>query len=218
MRKLPRPKINWKYIIGEVLLIFVGISLAIWFNNWNTERKTNSDKAIAIAKIEGEIHNNLEELKRTTEGNSTIKKAMDTYKAFHVADVGIVASQNQMREFQQEHPRFFKVEDSTHLKEDKWVYDGDTYINLELAELTKIAWETSKVTGITSAFGYECLYALEGTYNLQELVQIEMIKAVDALQDNDIDRLFRVLEFMEQYDSQLREDYDQALQALKNCK
>lgn len=34
-----RKLINWKYAIGEVVLIFLGISLAISFNNWNDLRK-----------------------------------------------------------------------------------------------------------------------------------------------------------------------------------
>lgn len=30
--------INWKYALGEIFLLFVGINLAIAFNNWNTNR------------------------------------------------------------------------------------------------------------------------------------------------------------------------------------
>jgi len=32
-------KLSWKYAFGEILLIFIGISLAIAFQNWNDERK-----------------------------------------------------------------------------------------------------------------------------------------------------------------------------------
>lgn len=31
--------LNWKYAIGEIVLIFIGISLAIAFQNWNDQRK-----------------------------------------------------------------------------------------------------------------------------------------------------------------------------------
>ncbi|WP_262910644.1 hypothetical protein [Psychroserpens luteolus] len=34
MKKLIKG-INWKYAFGELLLIFLGITIAIWFNNWN---------------------------------------------------------------------------------------------------------------------------------------------------------------------------------------
>ena len=39
LRPAGKHKINWQYAIGEVILIFVGITLAIAFNNWNEERK-----------------------------------------------------------------------------------------------------------------------------------------------------------------------------------
>ena len=28
-----------RYAIGEIFLIFVGITLALWFNNWNDQRR-----------------------------------------------------------------------------------------------------------------------------------------------------------------------------------
>ncbi len=218
MKKFRKAKVNWKYIIGEVLLIFVGISLAIWFNNWNSSRKTDSDKKIAIEKIEGEIGNNLQELLQARESNSKIKEAIDAYETFQVATVGTVATPGKMREFQKKYPGFFKLKDSTAYKNDQFVYLGDTYINLELTELTQIAWETSKVTGITSAFGYECLYILEGMYNVQNLVQNEITKAAEALQEGDVNRLLRIMNFVKQLDQQLESDYQEALETLQSCK
>ena len=58
---------NWKYIIGEILLIFIGINLAIWFNDWNTSRNAREQKSVAIAKIKEEVESNLEELQFTEE-------------------------------------------------------------------------------------------------------------------------------------------------------
>ena len=34
-----RKSLNWKYALGEVVLIFIGITLAMWFNNWNENRR-----------------------------------------------------------------------------------------------------------------------------------------------------------------------------------
>ena len=65
MFRLKFKSFNWKYIIGEVLLIFLGINLAIWFNDWNSTQQLNKNKKIALAKIEEEIRNNLEELTRS---------------------------------------------------------------------------------------------------------------------------------------------------------
>ena len=38
MIRKPNFKLNWKYALGEIALIFIGITSAIWFNNWNEER------------------------------------------------------------------------------------------------------------------------------------------------------------------------------------
>ena len=55
-------KFNWKYVLGEIALLFIGINLAIWFNNYNTAQKTNQAKSLAIQKIADEIEQNIEEL------------------------------------------------------------------------------------------------------------------------------------------------------------
>lgn len=42
MIRKPNFKLNWKYALGELVLIFLGISLAIWFQNFNEERKKSN--------------------------------------------------------------------------------------------------------------------------------------------------------------------------------
>lgn len=32
-------KINWKNAVGEIIFIFIGITLAIWFQNWNEDQQ-----------------------------------------------------------------------------------------------------------------------------------------------------------------------------------
>lgn len=44
MSVLFKHKINWQYAVGEVILIFVGITMAIAFDNWNEDRKEKSEK------------------------------------------------------------------------------------------------------------------------------------------------------------------------------
>ncbi|MFT6871335.1 MAG: hypothetical protein ACJAVN_000332 [Roseivirga sp.] len=39
MIRKPNFKLNWKYTLGELALIFLGISLAIAFQNWNEQKK-----------------------------------------------------------------------------------------------------------------------------------------------------------------------------------
>jgi hypothetical protein len=71
--------------------------------------------------------------------------------------------------------------------------------------------------GIANEFGYECLYELENMYNIQRLVQNEINKAAEALQNQEIDRLIRILAFLSQLDEQLESDYNSMLGQISDC-
>ncbi|WP_282162491.1 hypothetical protein [Ulvibacterium marinum] len=218
MKRLRLRNFNWKYIVGEVLLIFVGINLAIWFNDWNASKKIDQDKKIAIEKIQIEIKNNLGELRKTRQNNQRLVKAIETYKGFDSGDEdGVVVTVGQMSTFQKEFPDFLRITDSTNIADALFNYEGDVFINLELAELSKIAWETSKTTGIVNEFNYDCLYGLQGIYNLQDLVMKEMDKASNALQNQEIELLLRVLDFIRQMDSSLEKEYEAFLKRITDC-
>ena len=51
MIRKPNFKLNWKYALGEVALIFVGISLAIAFQNWNDQRKKEILEKIYLEEL-----------------------------------------------------------------------------------------------------------------------------------------------------------------------
>lgn len=208
-----------KYILGEILLIFIGISLAVWFNNWNNSNEIKKKKAIAIEKIEGEIQSNLKELIDSREKNKRIPQFMGEYKklAFGENDA-IIMTAEEMKLFQDKYSNFFKVKDSTKSTQNNYAYTGNTFINLEIASLSKIAWDTSKTTGIFGDFGFDCLYELESTYNLQKLVENEFQNAMEALQHDSIDKLLTVLEFLDQLEAQLEERYNKVLSEMESCK
>lgn len=218
MRFFKPGTMNWKYIIGEVLLIFIGINLAIWFNDWNASNKTMANKKIAVTKIKEEIQNNLNELQMASNLNLKIPKAISEYGEFPKNSEGAIeVSSKVMRRFQKEYPSFYVILDSLPIGEDLLRYNGDTQIHLELTALTEIAWETSRNMGIANEFGYECLYDLENMYNIQRLVQKELNKAAEALQSEEIDRLLRVLGFLEQLEEQLETDYKAMLAKIDFC-
>ncbi|MFC2147816.1 hypothetical protein [Eudoraea sp.] len=218
MRLFKSNLLNWKYILGEILLIFFGISLAIWFNNWNEDSKINTNKKIALDKIEDEIQNNLGELRAAREVNTKIPKAIANYKEFVLKGDGYAVSEiSKMQDFQKEYSGFFQIKDSVRINDTVYRYLGDTKINIELTELSEIAWETSRHMGIANEFGYECLYELENMYNIQRLVQNEINKAAEALQNQEIDRLIRILGFISQLDEQLESDYNSMLGHITDC-
>ncbi len=55
MRKKSGFKLNWKYALGELVLIFLGISLAITFQNWNEGRKNDIELRSILLNLETEL-------------------------------------------------------------------------------------------------------------------------------------------------------------------
>lgn len=211
-------QLNWKYIFGEIVLIFIGISLAIWFNNWNSSMTSAKEKEIAIARIKNEIQSNIRELVSARKINESILAAFSEFTILYQDNSReIITSPAYLNELQQKYPNFFRVTDSTELETGLFHYHGSTFINLELAELSQIAWETTRSINITNEFDYECLYALESLYNLQSRVEKEIENAARALQKGEINELMRILDFISQYDVQLEEDYNDMLTNINNC-
>ena len=56
-------KLNWKYALGELTLIFLGISLAIWFNNWNDSRKRKDLEKDILIQVYSDIQTNLNDVR-----------------------------------------------------------------------------------------------------------------------------------------------------------
>lgn len=70
MKKLIK-KINWKYALGELFLIFLAITMAIWFNNWNENQKSKKIEVKSIKEIKNAIHQDLVDIKENILGFKT---------------------------------------------------------------------------------------------------------------------------------------------------
>ena len=212
-------KLDYKYIIREVLLIFIGINLAIWFNNWNTNKKSKHDKEVIISKIKEEIKNNKFELDSARVSNQNINKAFKAYsQVYNKNSSEIIVTVEERFKLQKTYPNYFKVKDSVRFDVIKYHYFGETFIQLEIPDITSIAWETIRTINIANEFEYDCLYELESMYNLQARVKKEIDKAADALQEGDLQRLFKVLKVIDQLDLQLIISYTNMLAVIDNCK
>lgn len=213
-----RKRLNLKYIIGEILLLFIGINLAIWFNNWNTSKKINEDKKIAINKIIEEIDNNKLEVDSLLINNLNILNAYRDYKEFYDGNTSQVKmSSKQFSLLKNKHPDFFRVKDSIAAGSGLLQYNGTTYVNLEITTLTEIAWKTTTTLNISNELRYECLYELESMYNLQRRVQNGIDRSADALQKRELEELIHSLEFLEQLGSQLQVSYSTMKENIINC-
>lgn len=211
-------KSNWKYIFREIILLFIGINLAIWFNNWNESKKINQTKTIAIKNIVEEIRSNQKELNTALNNYETILSAYTEYKGLYKqSTTELIASPFQMRELQSKHPNFFIINDSISINDDNFNYIGTTKVEMELPLLTDIAWKTTVSTNISSELSFECMYQLENVYNLQAKVMEEVNKASNSLKKETIDELIRSLKFSTQLGTQLQKEYIKTERKVKNC-
>ncbi|MCR9264115.1 MAG: hypothetical protein NXH86_08140 [Flavobacteriaceae bacterium] len=210
--------INWKYIFGEIFLLFVGINLAIWFNNWNTSKSMEKDKVVALEKIEGEIKANLDQLVKDHVVNQKIPSFFSDFDALEGEDGNFIASPETMGRLQKKYAGYIREVDSTELGDGQYAYRIDSYINLEITDLSSIAWEISKSTGIFHEFGYDCLYDLQSLYNTQDLVKNELNKATEALRNTSMKDLVRTLGILNQLEEQLEKQYRDMLQNIKDCR
>ncbi len=63
MGKLMRRPIDFQYAFGEFVLIFLGITMAVWFNNWNADRKALDQQRESLIEIRTALQRDLADSK-----------------------------------------------------------------------------------------------------------------------------------------------------------
>ncbi len=69
----------FKYAIGEIILVVIGILIALQINNWNEERKINKERTQLLKSIKADLETDVEEitsfLTQTKEGQKYLQDA-----------------------------------------------------------------------------------------------------------------------------------------------
>ncbi len=65
----------FKYAIGEILLVVIGILIALQINNWNEGRKDRAKEQELLTQLQSEYQSNLEQLDQKIELRNTIMSA-----------------------------------------------------------------------------------------------------------------------------------------------
>lgn len=79
MIRKPQFKLNWKYALGEIALIFIGISLAIAVQNWNEERRENIQLKGYLSAIQKNLQADTAAIKAQDRRYKRNQKMADAY-------------------------------------------------------------------------------------------------------------------------------------------
>ncbi|GAA4240705.1 DUF6090 family protein [Winogradskyella damuponensis] len=82
------------YAVGEIILVFIGIAMALQFNNWNEAKKTRekeqqvlteiiSDLEFTLQDLDRVINTRTNNLKRTINSIHTVIDILETNKPYH---------------------------------------------------------------------------------------------------------------------------------------
>lgn len=210
--------LNWKYVLGEVILIFLGINLAIWFNNWNSNNKLNADKRMALTALKEEVGENRKELLDARATNARTLAALEELSEVYIDQARTLDRYpEEMAVLKQRFASYFAVQDSIALPDGRFAYQVEAGVNMELPELSDIAWRTAQSLNVAGKLDYQCLYELERIYKLQTQVTEGMDRALTALEVRNMEHLTNVLHFVVQVDTLLIVDYGELLLKLEEC-
>ncbi len=209
-------KIKWKYIISEIILIVIGISIAIGLNNWNSNRKTLIEKRVALENIKSEVDDNNKELLKSAEVNQKtiefLTKAIELYDS----DDKIVAVPKYVNQLQKNFPERLIVNDSTKMK-GEYTYDISIKYIINSAELSEIAWETTKINNLVSQFEFVCTKQIIAVYNLQEQFMYEQQKLNDLMLTGNINQLLDRMKRLMKLKEVLLVRYENLRNNFNNC-
>ena len=157
-------KINWKYAAGEVILIFIGITLAIAFQNWNENQKQSKLEKTVLKQLKISLQNDLKDVNANL---VTHKRAQESCQRIleHLSGEAPIDDGSIIQEISQ-------AIDNTFL-----VADVSTYEYLKSVGLHIIQNDTlRKQISILYEVVYKGVYGVENNSTLAEQNVIESIK------------------------------------------
>lgn len=75
--------INWKYSIGEVILIVIGILTVLGLSNWNDSRKAYIEETYVLQELQVSLRNDLADINRNLVSNNAISSQLATTHSYN---------------------------------------------------------------------------------------------------------------------------------------
>lgn len=213
-----KSKINWKYIVTELVLIVVGILLAINLNAWYSNQKTQSQIELSVKQISEELTLNMVELQEVIEANQELNEFYGQLTTLTGSEVNTpecsVATMNSLRS---QYGNYFEIKDSTKVANDQYKYELSLSFELEYGELNSIAWETAQLSTNVSEYGYNCLKNILSVYNFQKLFVEVQNKFLEVGTLNDEEEFIVNFLLCHKMASDLLDRYEVLKEEIKEC-
>lgn len=208
MRDDKKKKIDWlNHFVGFVSVV-LGVLMAFWLNSWNESRKESGSIETALRNIKNEIERNQTGMDSILAKNKRQRDMLEEYLEFIDEDMKVKVPKEQLNPLVEKYSDFLSA-------------DGmGVKINLDLLQLSEVAWVTTHRTGILAAIDFELAFTLESTYDLQEKVNsfddtiISELRNVSGKKES-FQKIYRALDIEINLATQLKErEYPKALKAI----
>ena len=163
-------------------------------------------------------HNNKSQLLDSNENDRLVYFLQRIRKIDDDIPTLLTTSDSSINNLRRDYPDFIEVKESKVISSNLSEYNVAYKFDLNLADLQNIAWETSKMSNITSELDYDCLQDLVKIYSLQEIFLVEQQKILNHFVNAEHDKLLSVLLIVQQLKSQLLNVISEGQEKMKNCK
>lgn len=202
----------------------IGVFLALYLNELVASRKLHKQKSIATQNVLSEIASNNEKLKEAAKKHLEILDIIEFLNYHSDEENALVAHKDSLNQFRLKYPDIINIEDSTLIDDDVYDYNGEINMDFSLPqlEITSIAWNTLKDSGIASTYGFECLMYLESIDNIVNEVKVKNKELFDyffSLREmgDKTEYLILHLNLVIDFEQTLSEIYDRSEEQLKDC-
>ena len=213
---------NWVITLTATL---IGVFVALYLNERVSSSKLKSQKSIATKNILAEISSNQGSLEETIDKHLELLEVMEFLGEYLDEDNNLITKPEILGKFKNKYPDVALIQDSTRLEDGYYDYEGE--INLDLSfpqfNLTTIAWETLKSSGISTSYDFNCLMYLETIDKMtKEILQKNrdlldfLTGSKDSGENNE--NLLKNLNLLVDYEESLLAAYESSEEELKACK
>ncbi len=201
-------KIDWiNHLVGLLGVLF-GVLIAFWLSNWSNEKRAEATLEVALVNIKSEVSRNDANLDTIFNNNLKLYEFLGKYLKSVDAEMNVTATDQVWKSLQRQYPEYLEDEGS------------EVRLDLDLFQLSDVAWSAAHRTDAFSSMDYNLAFALEKSYDLQARLSefdgslINDLKGINNTRESFLN-LYRTLGFALGIATNLREDnYTELIQMI----